>query len=168
MRPHRLRPEPTAEEKKKAEDAARSSRQLARSGTTRTRRRSRAGRPRCTPPPRRSPTRPIPSGKAAIQAALEGDAAHAGRADRDKYRHPVETLDFFGFKPTETVLDIGPGEGWFTELLAPALAKKGHYYVTNGDPNGPADQWSTFYAQKLRRVPRQGAGAVRQGAADRR
>src|SRR5215472_5882578 len=81
----------------------------------------------------------FPTGKAAILAAMAGQHRVPGAADRDKYRHPAETLDFFGFKPTMTVVDIGPGEGWYTELLAPALAKKGKYLTTGGDPNGPAD-----------------------------
>jgi predicted methyltransferase len=91
-----------------------------------------------------------PSGKAAIQAIAKGKHRTPGAADRDKYRHPAETLDFFGFKPTMTVLDIGPGEGWYTELLAPALAKRGMYYATSGDPNGPADDRQTFYAQRFK------------------
>ncbi len=90
------------------------------------------------------------SGKDAIKAAATSKARKPGRADRDKYRHPVETLDFFGFKPTMTVLEYGPGEGWYTELLAPSLAKKGKLVVTNGDPNGPADERSTFYAERVK------------------
>ena len=91
-----------------------------------------------------------PTGKAAIQAAVAGKHRKPGHADRDKQRHPVETLELFGFKPTMTVLEYGPGEGWYTELLAPALAKKGKLLVTNGDPNGPADQRATFYAQRVK------------------
>jgi len=88
-----------------------------------------------------------PSGKAAIQAIMKGKHRRPDSVVRDKYRHPVETLEFFGFKPTITVLDFGPGEGWYTELLAPALAKGGKYLATSNDPNGPADQRSTFYGQ---------------------
>ena len=88
-----------------------------------------------------------PSGKAAIQTIMKGKHRRPDSVVRDKYRHPVETLEFFGFKPTMTVLDFGPGEGWYTELLAPALAKGGKYMATNNDPNGPADQRSTYYGQ---------------------
>jgi predicted methyltransferase len=91
-----------------------------------------------------------PSGKAAIQAAVAGKHRRVGNADRDKYRHPVETLDFLGFKPTLTVVEFGPGEGWYTELLAPALAKKGKLFITGGDPNGPPDARRTFYAQRTK------------------
>ena len=90
------------------------------------------------------------SGKEAIKAAATSKARKPGHADRDKDRHPVETLDFFGFKPTMTVLEYGPGEGWYTELLAPALAKKGKLVVTNGDPNGPPEERGTFYAERVK------------------
>ncbi len=90
------------------------------------------------------------SGKAAIQAAMKGTHRKPGAADRDKYRHPAETLEFFGFKPTMTVLDIGPGEGWYTELLAPVLEKSGQYIATSSDPNGPADQPGTLSAQRFK------------------
>jgi predicted methyltransferase len=90
-----------------------------------------------------------PTGKAALQAAIAGKHRKPGNADRDKYRHPLETLEFFGFKPTLTVLDVGPGEGWYTELLAPSLASKGKLLSTNTDPNGPADKRSTFYGQRF-------------------
>ena len=93
-----------------------------------------------------------------------GQAAQARRhATRDKYRHPLETLEFFGFKPTMTVLEYGPGEGWYTELLAPALAKKGKLLATNSDPNGPADDARHVLWPALQGVPRHGARALRQG-----
>ena len=94
------------------------------------------------------------AGKAAIKAALAASTAKPSNVERDKYRHPAETLEFFGFKPTMTVLEYGPGEGWYTELLAPALAKKGKLFVTNGDPNGPPTERSTFYGAALQAVPR--------------
>ena len=48
-----------------------------------------------------------------------------------------------------TVLEVGPGEGWYTELLAPTLAAKGKLLDTNNDPKGPDDQRSTFYGQRF-------------------
>lgn len=48
---------------------------------------------------------------------------------RDKYRHPVETLTFFGVKPGQTVVEIWPGGGWYTEILAPLTAAKGTLYA---------------------------------------
>jgi predicted methyltransferase len=88
--------------------------------------------------------------RGALRAALAGRHRLPGHSDRDRYRHPLETLEFFGFKPSLTTLEIDPGEGWYTELLAPALAAKGHLIMTTADPNGPADQRSTFYGQRVR------------------
>lgn len=94
--------------------------------------------------------RTFPTAKAAIQAVLASKVRRPGYAERDRFRHPVETLELFGFKPTMTVLEYGPGEGWYTELLAPALAKKGKLLVTNGDPHGPPNERSTFYAERFK------------------
>ena len=44
---------------------------------------------------------------------------------RDAYRHPVETLSFIGVRPTDTVVELWPGGGWYTEILAPYLAAQG-------------------------------------------
>jgi predicted methyltransferase len=140
-------PEPTAEEKKKADNAAKL--QAARAKWDD---KNKAELARWTPEMHAAAKaladKTYPNGKAAIQAAMKGTHRVPGDADRDQYRHPVETLAFLGFKPTETVLDIGPGDGWYTELLAPALAKKGHYIATSSDPNGAADSPSTFGGQR--------------------
>jgi len=72
-----------------------------------------------------------------------------GNAERDVYRHPVETLEFFGLKPDMTVLEYGPGAGWYTELLAPMLAARGKLIATNGDPKGPQSERSTMYARRF-------------------
>ena len=88
-------------------------------------------------------------GRAAIEAIMKGSHRSPGAADRDRYRQPAETLAFFGFAPTMTVLDVGPGAGYYTELLAPALAKHGHYVATNLEPprSAPAlsvHHWSEY------------------------
>ena len=92
-----------------------------------------------------------PSIKAALGVALKANVRKPGNADRDKDRHPLETLEFLGLKPNMTVLEFGPGEGWYTELLAPALASKGKLLVTSGDPNGPPESRGTFYAERTKR-----------------
>jgi predicted methyltransferase len=80
----------------------------------------------------------VAGGSAAIAAAMRESHHSAGAADRDQYRHPVETLAFFGLIPTMTVLDVGPGAGYYTELLAPVLAKDGLYLATNREPPSTA------------------------------
>ncbi|HET9510802.1 MAG TPA: methyltransferase domain-containing protein [Sphingomonas sp.] len=55
---------------------------------------------------------------------------------RDRYRHPTETLAFFGVKPTDTVVELIPGGGWYTEILAPYVAQRGTYYAAGGMARG--------------------------------
>lgn len=55
---------------------------------------------------------------------------------RDRYRHPTDTLAFFGVKPSDTVVELIPGGGWYTEILAPYLAKRGTYYAAGGYAKG--------------------------------
>jgi predicted methyltransferase len=58
---------------------------------------------------------------------------------RDPARHPVEELTFFGLKPTMTVVELWPGGGYWTDILAPYLAKSGHYYMAL-PPAGNAEE----------------------------
>jgi predicted methyltransferase len=53
---------------------------------------------------------------------------------RDQYRHPLETLSFFSVTPDATVVEIWPGSGWYTEILAPYLRDEGHYIAAGFDP----------------------------------
>jgi predicted methyltransferase len=91
-----------------------------------------------------------PNGRAALQAALHGPQRKPSDVARDPSRHPLETLEFFGFKPTMTVLDVGPGDGWYTSILAPALYKQGLYVATTSDPSGAGDERATFNGQRFR------------------
>jgi predicted methyltransferase len=84
-----------------------------------------------------------------VNAALKSNVRKPGNADRDKARHPLATLEFAGIKPNHTVIELSPGEGWYTELLAPTLAAKGQLIVNSTDPKGPADSRPTYYAERL-------------------
>lgn len=143
-------PEPTAEEKKKAEEqkklAEERKKMLADHEVE-------LGRwtPELRAEAKALSEKTYPNARAAIGAVLAGKHRQPGHPERDVYRHPKETLELFGFKPTQTVLEYGPGEGWFTELLAPALAAKGKLLVTNTDPKGPATERSTFYGERLQK-----------------
>ena len=53
---------------------------------------------------------------------------------RDQYRHPQQTLQFFGFRPNQTLIEITPGNGWYSELLAPLLKDEGHYIAAVQTP----------------------------------
>ncbi|MBL7542529.1 MAG: class I SAM-dependent methyltransferase [Bdellovibrionaceae bacterium] len=54
--------------------------------------------------------------------------------ERDQYRHPLETLKFFGIQPEMTVVEIAPGAGWYMEILAPYLTAKGQYIAAGFSP----------------------------------
>jgi predicted methyltransferase len=60
-----------------------------------------------------------------LKAAMSGSHRSEANVARDVYRHPYETLTFFGIKPTMTVVELKPGGGWYTEILAPYLRDKG-------------------------------------------
>jgi predicted methyltransferase len=140
--------EPTPEEKKKAEEAAKliEDRKKMKEAAA-------AEAARFTPQLKAEATKlataQYPTLKAGLNAVLKSAVRKPGSADRDQYRHPVATFEFAGIKPTSTVLEISPGEGWCTELLAPVLASKGQLLVTSTDPKGPQDARPTFYAERL-------------------
>lgn len=62
---------------------------------------------------------------AALTASIADPNRTAANRARDRYRHPAETLAFFGVEPNDTVVEIWPGGGWYTEILAPYLASGG-------------------------------------------
>lgn len=62
-----------------------------------------------------------------IQGAVNSSYRTLENTNRDQYRHPYETLSFFGLQPSMTVVEITPGAGWYTEILAPFLATSGQY-----------------------------------------
>ena len=72
--------------------------------------------------------KPAPA-DAGLSAALAAPHRSAANRARDVYRHPQKTLAFFGVEPTQTVVELWPGGGWYTEILAPYLAGKGSYTV---------------------------------------
>lgn len=69
-----------------------------------------------------------------LAAAIAGDWRSADNRARDQYRHPAQTLAFFQLAPEQTVIEITPGGGWYTEILAPYLQPKGHYIAALVDP----------------------------------
>lgn len=68
---------------------------------------------------------------------------------RDQYRHPGETLSFFGLKPTMSVLEIWPARGWYTEILAPYLKAQGQLTIANFRKNDGTieDEKKLFWAR---------------------
>lgn len=68
-----------------------------------------------------------------FSTAISGAHRSPGNKARDAYRHPVQTLQFFGVKPDKTVVEVSPSAGWYTEILAPLLHDKGVYYAAHSD-----------------------------------
>ena len=64
-----------------------------------------------------------------LAAAIDGPQRSAANRARDAARHPAETLRFFGLTPGQTVIEIAPGGGWYTEILAPYLRDGGKFYA---------------------------------------
>ncbi|MEM5313857.1 methyltransferase [Paraburkholderia sp. JHI869] len=64
----------------------------------------------------------------ALTAAIDGPQRSEKARARDVYRHPQATLQFFEISSTQTVLEIAPGGGWYTDILAPYLHGHGHLY----------------------------------------
>lgn len=64
-----------------------------------------------------------------IEKWMSGSHRDAGNAARNQYRHPKETLTFFGLDASMTVVEIWPSGGWYTEILAPLLRDEGKYYA---------------------------------------
>lgn len=64
-----------------------------------------------------------------LAAAIANPQRTPDYVQRDRYRHPLETLSFFGIRPDMTVVEIWPGAGWYTEILAPYLRDSGQYYA---------------------------------------
>lgn len=64
-----------------------------------------------------------------IAAAVAAPSRTPANVARDKYRHPAETLAFFGVAPGQTVVEYSPSGGWYTEILAPLLRDHGTFYA---------------------------------------
>ncbi|HEV7608626.1 MAG TPA: hypothetical protein VGO61_14875 [Steroidobacteraceae bacterium] len=94
---------------------------------------------------------------AAIEVVLAGAHRSAENRARDAYRHPLDTLLFFGITPGMTVVEVWPGaDGWYTEILAPLLAAHGKLYAAQV-PAAPDNAFVTgnlkSFAEKLAARP---------------
>ncbi|WP_447765038.1 class I SAM-dependent methyltransferase [Sphingopyxis panaciterrae] len=112
---------------------------------------------------------------AAIAAAVAAPTRTPANTARDTWRHPAETLAFFGVKPGDTIVELWPGGGWYTEILGPlAKAGGGTLYAAapwekglNKIKEKQAADAATYGAVKLAEFPSTGAGTkVPDGSAD--
>ena len=95
---------------------------------------------------------------ALLDRAISGTHRSVANQARDQYRHPKETLKFFGVRPDQTIVEIAPGAGWYTEILAPFLRDSGKLYAAHYDVTGPTAtdyrrQGRARYEQKLAANP---------------
>jgi len=82
-------------------------------------------------------TAPSAHGSASLEEVLAGTQRSEANRKRDIYRHPVQTLQFFGVTPAMRVIEITPGGGWYSEILAPWLQASGQYVAAIWDDTQP-------------------------------
>ena len=90
-----------------------------------------------------------PATDAKLRASLAGSQRTEREKARDVYRHPLQTLKFFGLRDDMSVVEISPGGGWYTAVLAPVLHDRGKLFVVGGDPNGDPKSEGTQNAKEL-------------------
>jgi predicted methyltransferase len=92
----------------------------------------------------------------ALDNILAGSQRSAENSARDRYRHPKDTLLFFGIRPEMSVLEVWPEPGWYTEIIAPLVRERGKYYAAVIAPD-PQRKYVTGrlsdYQQKLASRP---------------
>jgi len=91
----------------------------------------------------------------ALDAALAGSHRSAANHARDAFRHPKETLQFFGLRDDMKVIELWPGGGWYTEVLAPVLRERGQLVAAYADPAKGAyyTRTRTAFEDKLKAAP---------------
>jgi len=105
----------------------------------------------------------------ALAAAITSPIRAPANIARDKYRHPAATLTFFGLRPTLSVIEIQPGAGYWTEILAPYLKPRGSYTVAIPPPPPAAPREALAirrYLQKLQNDPADYAQVIVTGLTD--
>ena len=90
---------------------------------------------------------------ASLRAAVASPQRSPEFIKRDVVRHPLKELAFFGLKPGQTVVEIWPGGGYWTQILAPELRAHGTYYVALPPPKSGIDVKSTPFMVKLAATP---------------
>lgn len=116
-----------------------------------------------------------------LDQAIAGEHRSAANKARDEFRHPKETLEFFGFNSSMTVVEITPGGGWYTEILAPALKGQGKLYGAHYPDTGEDNYFSNSRKKLVKKlasndvfseveltnfVPRQASELAPEGSAD--
>ena len=85
---------------------------------------------------------------ARIEQAMFGNHRSEENINRNRYRHPVGTLTFLGLEDGMTVMEIWPGGGWYTEVLAPVMRHHGQFVVAAYDVDVPDQPQYRYGLQK--------------------
>ncbi len=70
--------------------------------------------------------------EAKLKTALDADIRTDKEKERDRNRKPIDTLKFFGLRDDMKIVELVPGGGWYTKLLAPVVQENGEYYAALG------------------------------------
>lgn len=87
-----------------------------------------------------------------LQEVIDGAQRSEVNKSRDVARHPEETLEFFGIQPSMTVVELSPGAGWYTEILAPYLRSQGQLIAAFPDPQSESDYARKSVARLLKKL----------------
>lgn len=110
------------------------------------------------PAPAPAPAPAAPT-KSPLELAVEGSWRTPENVARDAFRNPQPTLGFFGVDPGQVVLEITPGGGWYTEILAPLLRDNGRYLAAVVDPTKAANERAAeYYGNALKNFQEKLAG----------
>lgn len=96
------------------------------------------------------------TGAGKLERIVAGEHRTAENRERDVHRHPVETLRWFGLREDMTVVEISPGGGWYTEIIAPFVKGSGTYYAAGFDPDSSVEffrRGAQRFAEKLEASP---------------
>jgi predicted methyltransferase len=91
-----------------------------------------------------------------LEKIISSDHRSANNVIRDQFRNPQRTLEFFGIKDTMTVVELTPGSGYYTEILAPYLKDKGEYIAAGFDPEAEHEYYrknAKRFDEKLKAAP---------------
>jgi len=75
-----------------------------------------------------------------LSSVINSDHRSTENKQRDQYRHPQKTLEFFGITPAMSVVEVWPGKGWYSEILAPYLRQEGSF-IAAGFPKNEGPKW---------------------------
>ena len=98
-------------------------------------------------------TEPVTVASGDLDAAIAGAHRSAENRARDQYRHPRSTLEFCGIEPGMTVVELSPGGGWYTEILAPYLRDQGQLVAGAPSAEGSRARYHARFMEFLETHP---------------